>query len=355
MASAAIDQGKFEALMGKALTDIGGALSMLMAYMGDRLGLYRAMAALGPGTSAQVAAAAGLDERYVREWLSANAAAGYVEYDPAGGRFTLSPEAALVFAAEGDPRCLQGFFQAVKSIYDDEEKSTEAISNGRGLGWGDRSPCCFCGTDRFFRPGYAANLVNAWIPALTGIEDRLKAGASVADIGCGHGSSTVLMAKAFPNSTFTGYDFHPPSVEAARAKAHEAGVGNVRFEVAAAKDFPGTGYDLVCIFDAIHDMGDPVGAAAHIREALKPDGSFMVVEPIAGDALEDNLHLLGQIFYSVSTCACVPASKAQEVGLALGAQAGEQRLGQVLREGGFTTVRRAAETETNMVLEARCG
>src|SRR4051812_8343430 len=257
---AEMDQGRFEALMGKALTDIGGAMAVLMAYMGDRLGLYRALDDHGPGTSAQIAAKAGLDERYVREWLSAVAAAGYVDYDEAGGTFSLSPEAALIFAAEGDPRCLQGFFQAVKSVYDDEEKSTEAIRAGEGLGWGDRSACCFCGTDRFFRPGYAANLVHAWIPALTGIEDRLKAGAKVADIGCGHGSSTVLMAQAFPASTFTGFDFHAPSIEAGRAKAREAGVGNVSFEVAAAKDFPGGDYDLACIFDAIHDMGDPAGA-----------------------------------------------------------------------------------------------
>ena len=354
MATAAIDQGKFEALMGKALTDIGGALALLMAHMGDKLGLYRALEAHGPGTSADIAAKAGLDERYVREWLSGVAAAGYVDYDAADETFSLSPEAALIFAAEGDPRCLQGFFQAVKSVFDDEEKSTEAIRTGRGLGWGERSPACFCGTDRFFRPGYAVNLVDSWIPALTGIEERLKAGARVADIGCGHGSSTVLMAEAFPNSTFTGFDFHAPSIEAARAKAQEAGAGNVSFEVAAAKDFPGEDYDFVCIFDAIHDMGDPAGAAAHIRRSLKPDGSFMVVEPLAGDTLSDNLHLLGQIFYGFSTCACVPASKAQEVGLALGAQAGEQRLAAVLREGGFASVRRAAQTDTNMVLEARC-
>jgi ubiquinone/menaquinone biosynthesis C-methylase UbiE len=354
MASSAIDQGRFEALMGKALTDIGGAMAVLMAHMGDKLGLYRVLDDHGPGTSAQIAAKAGLDERYVREWLSAVAAAGYVDYDAGGETFSLSPEAALIFAAEGDPRCLQGFFQAVKSVYDDEEKSTEAIRNGWGLGWGDRSPCCFCGTDRFFRPGYAMNLVNGWIPALTGIEEKLKAGARVVDIGCGHGSSTVLMAQAFPNSTFTGVDFHAPSVEAARTKARDAGVANVSFEVAAAKDFTGRDYDLACIFDAIHDMGDPAGAAAHIRQALKPDGSFMVVEPLAGDALTDNLHLLGQIFYSISTCACVPASKAQEVGLALGAQAGEKRLAEVLREGGFASVRRAAQTDTNMVLEARC-
>jgi len=354
MATAAIDEGRFEAMMGKALTDIGGTMSVLLAYMGDRLGLYRALQANGPGTSAEVAATAGLDERYVREWLSGAAGGGHIDYDPATGRFSLSTEGALIYAAEGDPRCLQGFFQAVKSAYDDEDKSTEAIRAGRGLSWGDRSPCCFCGTDRFFRPGYAVNLVENWIPALTGMRERLEAGASVADIGCGHGSSTVLMAQAFPNSTFVGFDFHPPSIAAAQAKAAEAGVGNVRFELAAAKDFPGGGYDLACIFDAIHDMGDPVGAAAHVRQALKPDGSFMVVEPIAGDALEENLHLLGQIFYGFSTVACVPASKAQEVGLALGAQAGEKRLASVLREGGFASVRRAAQTDTNMVLEARC-
>lgn len=353
MASAAINEEKFGALMGKALTDIGGAFSVLMAYVGDRLGLYRALERHGPGTSAEIAAEACLDERYVREWLSCVSAAGHLDYDPASQRFTLSPEAALIYAAEGDPRCLQGFFQAVKSAFDDEEKATEAIRAGRGLSWGERSPCCFCGTDRFFRPGYAANLVDSWIPALTGVKEKLEAGAKVADIGCGHGSSTILMAEAFPNSHFTGFDFHPPSIDAAIAKKDESGLTNVTFEVAAAKTFPGEDYDFVCIFDAIHDMGDPAGAAAHIRKALKPDGSFMVVEPLAGDALEENLHLLGTIFYGFSTLACVPASRAQEVGLALGAQAGEKRLAAVLHEGGFGTVRRAVQTDTNMVLEAR--
>ena len=353
MASTAIDQGKFEALMGKTLGDIGAAMSMLLAYVGDRLGFFRALRANGPGTSEEIAAAAGLDERYTREWLSGTAAAGYVDYDPQTRRFSLSPEAELIFAAEGDPRCLQGFFQAVKSAFDDEEKSTEAIRTGRGLGWGERSPCCFGGTDRFFRPGYAMNLIGSWIPALAGVEEKLRAGAKVADIGCGHGSSTLLMAEAFPQSEFVGFDFHAPSIEAAREKARASGATNVRFEVAAAKDFPGSEYDFACIFDALHDMGDPVGAAAHVRAALKPGGSFMVVEPLAGDALEENLHLLGQIFYGFSTLACVPASKAQEVGLALGAQAGEKRLAQVLRDGGFTSVRRATQTDTNMVLEAR--
>jgi SAM-dependent methyltransferase len=353
MASATINEEKFGALMGKALTDIGGAFSVLMAYVGDRLGLYQALKRHGPGTSAEIAAEAGLDERYVREWLSCVSAAGHLEYDPASAKFTLSPEAELIYAAEGDPRCLQGFVQAVKSAFDDEEKSVEAIRAGRGLGWGERSPCCFCGTDRFFRPGYAVNLVDNWIPALTGVREKLEAGAKVADIGCGHGSSTILMAQAFPNSTFAGFDFHPPSIDAARDKAVESGLANVSFDTAAAKNFPGEEYDFICIFDAIHDMGDPAGAAAHIRKALKEDGSFMVVEPLAGDALEENLHLLGTIFYGFSTLACVPASKAQEVGLALGAQAGEKRLSEVLKQGGFGTVRRAAQTDTNMVLEAR--
>ena len=353
MASQAINDEKFGALMNKALTDIGGAFSVLMAYVGDQLGLYQALKRHGPGTSAELAAEAGLDERYVREWLSGVSAAGHLDYDPGTAKFTLSPEAELIYAAEGDPRCLQGFFQAVKSAFDDEEKSVDAIRAGRGLGWGDRSPCCFCGTDRFFRPGYAVNLVDNWIPSLTGIHEKLEAGARVADIGCGHGSSTLLMAEAFPKSHFAGFDFHPGSIDAANEKREESGLANVTFEVAAAKTFPGTDYDFICIFDAIHDMGDPAGAAAHIRKALKDDGSFMVVEPLAGDALEENLHLLGTIFYGFSTLACVPASKAQEVGLALGAQAGEKRLSAVLKEGGFGSVRRAAQTDTNMVLEAR--
>lgn len=338
MASSEIDAAKLEALMG---------------YMGDRLDLYRAMQAAGPSTSEGLARHTGLDERYVREWLSANAAAGYVDYDEGAESFALSPEAALVFAAEGDPRCLQGFLQAVKSVFDDEEKTTAVIRAGQGLGWGERSPCCFCGTDRFFRPGYAANLIANWLPALDGAVAKLGAGAAVADIGCGVGSSMILMAQAFPRSRFIGFDFHAPSVETARAKARDARVDNASFEFATAKAFPGRDYDLVCIFDALHDMGDPAGAAAHIRSSLKDGGSFVVVEPLAGDTLTDNLHLLGQIFYSISTVACVPASKAQDVGLALGAQAGERRLSDVLQKGGFMNVRRVAETDTNMVFEAR--
>jgi SAM-dependent methyltransferase len=249
---------------------------------------------------------------------------------------------------------MQGFFQAVVSAYLDEPKATEAFRTGKGLPWGDHSSCLFTGTERFFRPMYAANLIDAWIPALSGVREKLAAGGKVADVGCGHGSSTIIMAKAFPNSTIHGFDFHEPSIEQARARARDAGVaGNTIFEVVTAKEFPGQGYDLVTIFDALHDMGDPVGASAHILKSLADEGTFMLVEPLAGDALEENMHVLGQIYYAFSTMICTPASKSQEVGLALGAQAGEKRLTSVLKEGGFTQVRRAAETPTNIVLEAR--
>jgi 2-polyprenyl-3-methyl-5-hydroxy-6-metoxy-1,4-benzoquinol methylase len=278
----------------------------------------------------------------------------YIEYDAGAKKFSMTPEQAVIFAAEGHPHCMQGFFQAVVSAYLDEPKATEAFRRGKGLPWGDHSTCLFSGTERFFRPMYAANLIDAWIPALDGVREKLEAGAKVADVGCGHGSSTIIMAKAFPNSTIHGFDFHEPSIEQARTRARDAGVaGNTIFEVVTAKDYPGKGYDLVTIFDALHDMGDPVGASAHILKSLGDGGTFMLVEPMAGDTLEDNLHPLGQIFYAFSTMICTMASKSQEVGLALGAQAGEKRLTQVLREGGFTRIRRATETPTNMVLEAR--
>jgi SAM-dependent methyltransferase len=246
---------------------------------------------------------------------------------------------------------MQGFFQAVISQYEAHELAVDTFKSGKGRPWSDQTPCCFCGTDRFFRPGYAANLVETWIPLLSGVEAKLKRGAKVADIACGHGSSTVLMAQAYPASTFHGFDFHPPSIDEARAKAAAAGVSNVQFDIAMAQDYPGDGYDFACIFDALHDMGDPVGAARHIRSTLAPGGTFMLVEPLAGDAMADNMHPIGQIFYAFSTTVCTPASLAQDVGLGLGAQAGERRLTAVLGEAGFTSVRRAAETPTNMVLE----
>lgn len=350
---AQVDNAKLEALAGKVITDVAGAMGLLMAYLGDQAGVYAALAERGPLSSDALAETLGMNPKYVREWLGANTALGYVSYDPKTERYALSPEQTVVFASEGHPFCMQGFFQAVLSQMEAHEKALRTFKSGEGRPWGDQTACCFCGTDRFFRPGYAANLLSAWIPALDGVEAKLAAGADVADVGCGHGSSTVLMAKAFPNSTFHGFDFHAPSVEAARAKAKAEGLTNVSFEVCAAKDMPGDAYDFVCIFDALHDMGDPVGAAARIRHALKPEGTFMLVEPLAGDSVADNLHPLGAIFYSFSTTVCTPNSLSQEVALGLGAQAGQKRLTEVLNQAGFTKVRRAAETMSNMVLEAR--
>lgn len=350
----AVNDEKLEELQGKVVSDVAGSLGILLAYMGDQLDLYSALAEICPASSDELAASTGLKERYVREWLSANAAGGYISYDSDTQKFTMSPEQALVFAAEGHPACMQGFFQAVMSTYADEPKATGIFRTGEGLPWGDHSTCLFCGTERFFRPMYAANLIDSWVPALNGVKAKLEAGAKVADVGCGHGSSTILMAQAFPNSTFHGFDFHGPSIDHARERARSAGVArNTIFEVTAAKQYPGEDYDVVAIFDALHDMGDPVGACRHVVQSLGPDGTFMLVEPLAGDSLEENLHPLGQIYYSFSTTVCVPNSISQEVGLALGAQAGEKRLTEVLKEGGFGNVRRAAETATNIVLEAR--
>ncbi|PHS27283.1 MAG: SAM-dependent methyltransferase [Robiginitomaculum sp.] len=348
-----MNEDKFNELFGKVLGDVGGAIGLLMAYMGDQAGVYKVMEEAGPCTSDALAEKSGVDARYLREWLSSNAAAGYVQYDATDDTFSLSPEQAALFAHEGEPTCMQGFFQAVVAQYEAHETAVDVFKTGRARPWSEHTACCFCGTDRFFRPGYAANLVQHWIPALDGVEAKLNAGAKIADIGCGLGSSSILMAQTYPNSTVHGFDFHGPSIEKAKEKAKQAGLSNIEFHEVAAKDFAGKDYDFACIFDALHDMGDPVGAAAHIKKSLKKDGTFMVVEPIAADNLGDNLNLLSSIFYGFSTTICVPTSKAQEVGLMLGAQAGEQRISQVLKEGGFNRVHRATETPTNMVLEAR--
>ena len=349
-----VDESKLEELQGKVVTDVAGALGLLMAYLGDQLDLYSALAEITPATSQELAESTGIKERYLREWLSANAAGGYIEYDPASEKFSMTPEQAIVFAAEGNAHCMQGFFQAVVSGYTDVPKAIEAIRGGEGLAWGDHSECLFCGTERFFRPMYAANLIDSWIPALDGVKEKLESGAKVADVGCGHGSSTIIMAQAFPNSTFHGFDFHGPSIAHAREHARAAGVAsNTIFEVTTAKEYPGENYDLVAIFDALHDMGDPVGASKHVASTLAEGGTLMLVEPFAEDNLEDNSHPLGQIYYSFSTTVCVPNSLSQEVGLALGAQAGQKRLTGVLNEGGLGQVRLATKTPTNMVLEAR--
>ncbi len=347
------DEAKFAELQGKVMGDIGGAVGVLMAYIGDQAGVYKALEKAGPCTHKTLSEKSGIDPRYLREWLSSNAASGYVGYDAADDTFSLSPEQAALFAHEGEPTCMQGFFETIVAQYAGYETAVDVFKTGKGRPWSDHLPCCFCGTDRFFRPGYAANLVENWIPALDGVEAKLKSGAKVADVGCGHGSSTILMAQAYPKSTIHGIDFHGPSIDEARSKAKRAGVRNVEFHVSSAKEFSGSDFDFACIFDALHDMGDPVGAAAHIKEVLKPDGTFMVVEPAAADSLGENLNVLAAIFYGFSTTICVPTSRSQEVGLALGAQAGEKQLTEVLNQAGFSAVRRATETPTNMVLEAR--
>jgi 2-polyprenyl-3-methyl-5-hydroxy-6-metoxy-1,4-benzoquinol methylase len=352
MAAAEFNEDKFAELQGKVMGDVGGAMALFMAYIGDQAGVYSALEEQGACTHTALAEATGLSERYLREWLSANAAFGYVDYNGDSDTFSLNPEQAALFSHEGEPTCMQGFFQAVVAQYETQATAVEVFKTGRGRPWGEHSACCFCGTDRFFRPGYAVNLVDSWIPALEGVEAQLKAGGKVADIGCGLGSSSILMAESYPNSRIHGFDFHAPSIETASGKARDAGLANLEFSVSAAKEFSGSDYDLICIFDALHDMGDPVGAATHIRKALKPGGKFMVVEPMAADSLADNLNLLSGIFYGFSTTICVPTSKAQEVGLGLGAQAGEARLTEVLHAAGFSQVRRATETPTNMVLEA---
>jgi SAM-dependent methyltransferase len=349
-----VDEARLNAFMGRMVGDMGAAMSAALVLVGDRLGLYKAMEAGGPMTSEQLAERTGTAERYVREWLAGQAAAGYAEYDPTTKRYELPPEQAMVFAQEGSPVFVPGLFEVISAMFRDEPKITEAFRTGKGVGWHEHDAALFHGTERFFRPGYAANLVEHWLPALEGVRERLEAGATVADVGCGHGASTVVMAEAFPRSRFVGFDYHAPSIDRARRNAAEAGLGDrVRFEVASAKSFPGKDYDLIAFFDCLHDMGDPVGAAAHVREALKPDGTWMIVEPFAHDRTEDNLNPVGRIFYAASTMICTPASLSQEVALGLGAQAGEARLREVVTSGGFSRFRRATETPFNLVLEAR--
>ena len=335
--------------------DLGAAMSASLVVLGDKLGLYRALDRAGhPLTPAELAAMTDTDERYVREWLSAQAAAGYIQYDAAAERFSLSPEQAFALAREDSPAYIPGAFQMVQAMAKDEYKIEEAFRSGEGVGWHEHHPSLFEGTERFFRPNYAANLIDKWLPALQGVREKLQQGGVVADVGCGYGASTILMAKAFPNSKFFGFDYHQGSIEHAREQARQAGVADrTRFEVATAKQFPGDHYDLVTFFDCLHDMGDPVGAAAHVRETLAPDGVWMIVEPFANDRLEDNLNPVGRVFYAASTMICTPASRSQEVGLALGAQSGEQRMHDVVTAAGFHRFRRAAQTPFNLVYEAK--
>ena len=349
-----IDQAKLEKFMAQALGELGAGMNAALVIIGDKLGLYRAMADAGPMTSTELAEKTGTTERYVREWLNAQAAGGFVTYDAGTQRYTLPDEQAFALAVEDSPAYLPGAYQIVASVLKDEPRITEAFRTGAGVGWHEHCADLFQGTERFFRPSYAANLVSSWIPALEGVEAKLKAGAKVADVGCGHGASTVLMAKAYPKSKFVGFDYHPPSIEHAWKAAAEAGLHDqVGFQVAWAKEFPGKGYDLVAFFDCLHDMGDPAGAATHVRQTLAPNGTWMIVEPFAHDRVEQNLNPVGRVYYSASTMICTPASRAQEVGLAMGAQAGEARLRDVVMRAGFKSFRRAAETPFNIVFEAR--
>jgi len=352
--AAAIDDAKFHAFVGKMLGDLGGAMSVPTVRLGLRLGLFDALAD-SPATAAELAhRAGGLHERYVREWALAQSANGYIDYDPASEQFSLSPEQAMVFHHRDSPVYLAGAFELVAAMIEAEPKVEECFREGKGVRWGDHAGCLFCATGAFFRPGYVNNIVQAWIPALDGVEAKLHAGARVADVGCGVGFSTLLMAEAYPESNFVGYDFHEPSIDEARRHAGEHGLGDrVRFEVATAKDIAEQGFDLITMYDCLHDMGDPRGCAGHMRRILAPGGSWMIVEPIAGDAPAQNMNPVGRLYYNASTMICVPTSLDQEVGEGLGAQAGEAKLTEVIRQGGFESVRRAAEGPFNMVLEAR--
>ena len=350
----AVDEEKLMAFVFKAVEEVGATVNAALVVMGDRLGLYRALAGAGPMSPAELAERAGVSERYVREWLNAQAAGGYVEFDAVSHRYMLPAEQAAALTDEESPAYLPGFFQIALGTLHDAPKVIEAARSGAGLGWHEHTHDVHEGCERFFRPGYNANLVTSWLPALDGVVEKLERGVTVADVGCGHGASTILMAQAYPRSTFVGSDYHEGSIATARERAEAAGVAErVRFETAPSDGFSGGGYKLVTMFDCLHDMGDPVGAARHVREAIAPDGVWMIVEPMAGDRVEENLNPIGRAYYAFSTFLCTPASLSQEVGLALGAQAGEARLRDVVAAGGFKRFRRAAETPFNLVLEAR--
>ena len=352
---AQLDENKLNALVGKMLGDLGGAYSVPTVRIGLRLGLFKALHESGPFTSSELAGAAGgLTERYVREWAFAQAANGYIDFDSGSEKFCVSPEQAMVFVTTDSPVYLGGAFDLAAAMIEGEPKVEHSFRTGTGVRWGDSAGCLFCATGAFFRPGYVNNIVQTWLPSLAGVEDKLKTGAKVADVGCGVGFSTLIMARAYPNAHFVGYDFHEPSVEEARRHAKTHGLDDrVKFITTSAKDIKETGFDLVTSFDSLHDMGDPRGCAAHLRQMLKDDGTWMIVEPIAGDRPEENMNLVGRLYYNASTMICVPTSLDQEVAEGLGAQAGEAKLTEVIRSGGFTKVRRATAGPFNMVLEAR--
>jgi 2-polyprenyl-3-methyl-5-hydroxy-6-metoxy-1,4-benzoquinol methylase len=348
-----VDGDKLMQFVFRAVDEVGATLNAALVVMGDRLGLYRALAGSGGLSPAQLAERTGATERYVREWLNAQAAGGYVNYDPDSGRYTLPPEQTVALTDPDSPAYLPGFFEIALGSVLDSPKIVAAARTGDGVGWHEHVHEVHEGCERFFRPSYNAHLIGEWLPALDGVVSKLESGALVADVGCGHGASTILMAQAFPHSRFVGSDYHDGSIETARQRAQEVGVSDrIRFQTEPAAAYSGTDYDLVTMFDCLHDMGDPVGAARHIRGTLKPDGTWMIVEPRAGDRVEDNLNPVGRAYYAFSTLLCTPASLSQDVGLALGAQAGEARIRDVVETGGFTRFRRVAETPFNMVFEA---
>ncbi len=349
-----VDGDKLMRFVFRAVDEVGATLNAALVVMGDKLGYYRILAASGPIGPGELAERSGTAEPYAREWLNAQAAGDYVTYDPATGHYTLPPEHAVALTVEDSPAFLPGMFQIALGTVNGSGHVLEAARSGSGVGWHEHHSDVHVGCERFFRPSYHAYLVEAWLPALDGVVAKLSAGARVADIGCGHGASTILMAQAFPNSEFVGSDYHAESIETARSRATAAGVGDrVRFEVAPAGGFGGTGYDLVTMFDCLHDMGDPVGAARHVRDAVAADGTWMIVEPMAGDRVEDNLNPVGRAYYGFSTLLCTPASLSQDVGLALGTQAGPARIRDVATAGGFTRFAQVAQTPFNQVLEVR--
>ncbi|MGE0419756.1 MAG: class I SAM-dependent methyltransferase [Acetobacteraceae bacterium] len=352
--STTIDTDTLNALMGRILGDLGAAMGAPLVLIGDRLGLYRALAESGPMHPAELAERTGTAERYVREWLAQQAASGYVSHDPGDGRYFMSPEQAAVFADEGGPAFLAGAWDVIAAGFRAEPRIADAFRTGGGMGWHEHHACLFRGTERFFRSSYNQHLVESWLPALDGMVQRLQQGASVADVGCGHGASTILMAQAFPQSRFHGFDYHVPSIERAREAAQLAGVADrVTFTPALSTAYPGSGYDLVTFFDCLHDMGNPVAAAAHVRQTLTPDGAWMIVEPFAHDDTAMNFNPVGRVYYAASTLICTPASLSQDGAMALGAQAGPARLQDVVTKGGFSRFRQAAETPFNLVFEAR--
>ena len=348
-----LDMDKLNAFIGQFVSDLGAAVHTGMVVIGERLGLYKALAK-GPMNSAELAAATQTDERYLREWMASQAAGGYISFDAAAGKFYMTEEQAFALANEDSPAYLPGAFELALGSLAAVPRIAESFRSGAGMGWHEHDDGVFHGCEKFFRPGYAANLVSTWIPALTDVQQKLEAGARVADVGCGKGASTLLMAKAFPKSRFFGFDYHNKSIEAARESAAREGIADrVTFEVAKAKDFPGKDYDFVAVFDCLHDMGDPIGAASYVRRAMAKDGTWMIVEPFANDQLKDNLNPVGRVYYSFSTLLCTPCSRSQEVGLCLGAQAGESRIREVVTQAGFNRFRRATETPFNIVYEAR--